>query len=69
MPHFIILSNAAIEGVCRRKPHTLAELVEVSGFGPNRVEKYGEELVGLVREESRTRRGLADARACGQFEP
>ncbi len=47
-PAFVVLSNAALEGIARLMPVTLPELLEVPGIGPAKVNAYGEDLIGIV---------------------
>ncbi len=49
VPAYIVLTNACLEEVCRRLPGDADELLEVPGMGPARVERYGQDLLGLVR--------------------
>ncbi|MFC6592215.1 HRDC domain-containing protein [Deinococcus lacus] len=46
---FIVASNATLAEIARRVPYTLADLREVRGMGPARIEKYGDAILKLVR--------------------
>ena len=45
---FMIFSNATLEEVAELKPRTPGALLEINGIGPEKLEKYGEELLELV---------------------
>jgi hypothetical protein len=47
---FIIVSNAIISAIASSNPQTLEELGEVRGMGKERVSKYGEILLELLRK-------------------
>ena len=42
VPAFYIFSNATLEDMCRKCPRTLEELLEVSGVGRAKLDRYGE---------------------------
>ncbi|MGI8747402.1 MAG: HRDC domain-containing protein [Deinococcus sp.] len=46
---FIIASNATLAEIARRVPYTEADLRAVKGMGPERLRKYGEKLLEVVR--------------------
>ena len=41
-PLYLIFSNATLADMARRRPRTLEELLEVSGVGQVKAQKYGE---------------------------
>lgn len=41
VPPYMIFSNAALRDMCRRKPGSIQEFMEVSGVGTMRADKYG----------------------------
>lgn len=45
VPPYVIFSNAALRDMCRRKPANKQELMEVSGVGMMRAEKYGDVFI------------------------
>ncbi len=45
----MVLTNACLDEVCRRLPGDESELLAVPGIGPARVERYGQDVLGLVR--------------------
>jgi ATP-dependent DNA helicase RecQ len=49
VPAYVVLTNACLEEVCRRLPSDEDELLDVPGMGPARMERYGRDLLELVR--------------------
>lgn len=49
-PYFIF-NNAELEELIQTKPKTKEELIKVKGFGPVKVKKYGEEILGILKGE------------------
>jgi DNA helicase-2/ATP-dependent DNA helicase PcrA len=45
---FMVFSNATLEEIAIRRPQSSRELLKVSGVGKEKLQKYGEELLGLV---------------------
>jgi hypothetical protein len=45
---YMILHDTTLQELARVKPTTAQRLLGVKGFGPKKIEKYGEEIVGLV---------------------
>jgi superfamily II DNA helicase RecQ len=52
MPPYIIFSNKVLEAIAARPPATLAELGEISGIGPAKLEQYGAAVIALIKENS-----------------
>ncbi|MBB5236078.1 HRDC domain-containing protein [Deinococcus budaensis] len=46
---FIIASNATLAEIARRVPYTMDDLKAVKGMGPERLRKYGEKMLEVVR--------------------
>ncbi len=44
VPAYIVLSDAALADLCRKRPANLRELLAVSGFGERKAELYGREI-------------------------
>jgi ATP-dependent DNA helicase RecQ len=49
VPAYVVATNACLDELCRRLPGDEEELAEVPGMGPARVERYGRDLLELVR--------------------
>ncbi len=48
VPAFHIFSNRVLEAIASSRPGSLAELAEVSGVGPQKLERYGEEVLAVL---------------------
>ncbi len=46
---YLVLGNNALEAVCRARPAEAVELLRVPGLGPVKVERYGGDLIALIR--------------------
>lgn len=49
VPLYMVASNKTLEALALNKPTTDRQLKAVSGIGPKMIERYGEELLSLVR--------------------
>ena len=54
VPAYIVFSNRTLAGIAVRQPRTEEELLAVSGVGPTKLELYGEEVLEIVRETSKS---------------
>ena len=45
---FMVFSNATLEEIATRRPQSAKALLAVSGVGPDKLQKYGEDLLDLV---------------------
>ncbi len=68
VPPYIVLSDAALEDLCRKQPTNLRELLTVSGIGERKAELYGSEIFSCfeafrngARAEARTVSGANPA--------
>jgi ATP-dependent DNA helicase RecQ len=50
VPAYVIAPNATLTEIARRRPASPVELVEIKGFGPTRVERYGDEILAILGE-------------------
>jgi DNA helicase-2/ATP-dependent DNA helicase PcrA len=48
VPAYVVFSNATLTEIAERQPRTLAELAAVSGVGPAKLERYGEEVLRVL---------------------
>jgi superfamily II DNA helicase RecQ len=48
VPAYVVAPNATLTEIARRRPANSEELVEIKGFGPTRVEKYGDEILAIL---------------------
>jgi DNA helicase-2/ATP-dependent DNA helicase PcrA len=45
---FIVFHDTTIEAIAARRPRSMAELRRVPGVGPTKLDRYGEEIIGVV---------------------
>jgi DNA helicase-2/ATP-dependent DNA helicase PcrA len=45
---FMVFNNSTLEQIAEHRPRTPAALLKISGVGPDKLQKYGEELLELV---------------------
>jgi len=45
---FIIFHDSTIEAIAERRPRSLAELRRVPGVGPTKLDRYGDEIIGVI---------------------
>lgn len=50
LPHYMVASNKTLEALASTLPTSIQKLMTVSGVGPKMVERYGDELVKVVKE-------------------
>jgi len=50
VPVYVIADNKALEAVAASKPMTDKQLLDISGFGPKRVENYGPDILAIVKK-------------------
>ncbi len=49
IPPFLLLTNAQVAAIARTRPATKEALRDLPGVGESRVERFGEEILALVR--------------------
>ena len=50
LPDYMIASNKDLDALARARPATLTDLRAIKGFGPKKVENYGEALLQVIAE-------------------
>lgn len=50
VPAYVILTDASIDDLARRRPRNDDELLAIKGIGPAKLEAYGDDLLALVAE-------------------
>ncbi len=50
VPAYIVMHDTSLDELCRVRPHTLAELLGVSGFGERKAETYGRQILEALRQ-------------------
>ena len=48
---FIVFHDSTIEAIAEARPRSIAELRRVPGVGPTKLDRYGEEIIGVVSRE------------------
>ena len=48
VPAYIVASNAVLQAIAIRRPKTPAQLLEVDGIGPTKLDLYGDEILALL---------------------
>ena len=51
VPAYIIFSNATLQDMARKKPQTMAQLLQVSGVGEVKAARYGEIFLNAINRE------------------
>jgi superfamily II DNA helicase RecQ len=51
VPAYVVADNRTLEALAATRPRTETELRGVPGIGPSRVERYGDEILALMRRE------------------
>jgi superfamily II DNA helicase RecQ len=49
VPAYVVLHDTTIDALCRQRPRNLAELLEVSGIGEKKAEKFGEQILTVLK--------------------
>jgi superfamily II DNA helicase RecQ len=44
-----LLQDAALDEICRRKPQTISELLDVPGLGPKKIESHGRAILTVLK--------------------
>ncbi len=52
VPPYVIAHDAQLAAIADAPPSTPEELTQIKGFGPRKTERYGEEILALVREKA-----------------
>jgi len=48
VPPYVVMSDAHLKGMAERRPATLGELAACPGIGPLKLERYGEDILGVL---------------------
>lgn len=51
IPLYMVASNAVLSALATERPTTTTKLLTISGIGPKMIEKYGDELLMMIREQ------------------
>jgi len=47
VPAYVVLTDAALDDLCRKRPTNLRELLQVTGIGERKAEQYGSEIFAV----------------------
>jgi ATP-dependent DNA helicase RecQ len=47
---FVVLHDSSLDEICRRRPKSIAELLEISGIGERKAETYGREILAALEK-------------------
>jgi ATP-dependent DNA helicase RecQ len=57
IPAFVVMHDASLDDLCRKRPRSLSELRNVWGFGERKAATYGKQILeALARYERRSDR-------------
>ena len=63
VPAYVVFSNATLQDMCARRPITPGELLEVSGVGRAKADKYGDAFLACIKKHVRKAAGQEPAPA------
>ena len=63
VPAYVVLTDAALDDLCRRHPANLRELLQVSGIGERKAEQYGSEIFSVFEAYRKGARAAAREKA------
>ena len=52
VPAYVVLHDRTVDELAATRPRSLGELAAVKGFGPTKLERYGSDVLGVIREAS-----------------
>ena len=52
VPPYLIFNNATLEDMCRKRPASAEDLLEVSGVGEKKAERYGQAFLDAIAQEA-----------------
>jgi ATP-dependent DNA helicase RecQ len=58
-PAFVVLHDTTLDEICRRNPHSIAELLDISGIGERKAELYGAQVLAALRRFEKGERAAA----------
>jgi ATP-dependent DNA helicase RecQ len=59
IPAFVVMHDSSLEELCRKRPASLTELADVSGFGQRKVELYGRPILDALARFRQGARAVA----------
>jgi DNA helicase-2/ATP-dependent DNA helicase PcrA len=55
VPPYVVFNDRTLEALARRRPQSRGELLAIEGIGPSKLDRYGDELLGLLTAEEPSR--------------
>ena len=52
VPAYVVMSDATLKAVALKAPTSARDLLKVPGIGPAKVEQFGEDILGIVKNYS-----------------
>jgi ATP-dependent DNA helicase RecQ len=49
-PAFVVLHDTTLDEICRRRPRSVAELLQISGIGERKAELYGTQVLAALKQ-------------------
>jgi ATP-dependent DNA helicase RecQ len=49
MPAYVVLHDTSLEEICRIRPSSVAELMEITGIGERKAELYGKDILAALK--------------------
>jgi ATP-dependent DNA helicase RecQ len=59
MPAYVVLHDTTLEEICRIRPSSVAELMEITGIGERKAELYGKDILAALKRYEEGARALA----------
>jgi ATP-dependent DNA helicase RecQ len=60
IPAYLVMHDSSLEEICRRRPESIADLMEITGFGERKAERYGSQLLAALEQFRQGARAHAD---------
>jgi superfamily II DNA helicase RecQ len=54
VPAYVVFSDATLEAIARRRPLGRAQLLAIDGIGPVKLQRYGQDILGIIGEHGGT---------------
>ena len=48
VPPYVIFHDSTLTAIAERRPQDLAELTEIAGVGPTKLDRYGADVISIV---------------------
>ena len=53
MPAFVVFNDRTLEELSSVRPSTVVELLAISGIGPAKVDRYGDQIIAIIEQTER----------------